>query len=339
MQTLIKNGFIITFDSKNRMIQRGDILIKGNRIERLGERIDIDPALPTYEIDAENNLILPGMVNSGLSPFSILRRGYSYMSDQESHNHFSFESILDPNSLADLTYWLSIFSGLEMLQCGVTTVVHRWEPNGSHSSQMKEAAIKAYQNLGIRIVMVDYLPESSSNFVVYNPLSDLLIGKPLLPLYKYQSLGVPLVLGTGAFAANHNMFDVLKAAFSMQRILQPDYNLWPTVEQILKMATTDGARYCGLESKIGSLEEGKNADLVLYDVRNFSFSPLNNPLDQFVCLEDSSSLLLSMVNGTIVFNKGHAIQVNEAEIKLKVNSLYTLIQNSKNNVTKNMEAV
>lgn len=339
MQTLIKNGFIITFDSQNRVFQRGNILIKGNRIVRLAEKIDLDSTLPVHEIDAENALVLPGMINSGLSPFSILRRGFSYMDEQESQRAFSFERTLDPNSQADLTYWLSIFSGLEMLQSGVTTAVHRWEPYGPHTPQMKEAAIKAYQDLGIRIVMAEDLPKNSSNFLIYNPLSDLLIGKPLLPLYKYQSQGVPLVLGTGAYAANHNLFDVLKTAFSMQRILQPDYNLWPSIEQILQMTTTNAARYCGLESMIGSLEEGKIADLILYDVRNFSFSPLNNPLDQFVCLEDGSSLLLSMVNGTIVFNEGHATQVNEEDIRLKVNSLCNQIQKISGKVMTNMETV
>ncbi len=88
----------------------------------------------------------------------------------------------------------------------------------------------------------------------------------------------------------------------------------------------------GLQGEIGSLVVGKKADLVFYNVRGFSFSPLNNPLDQFVCLEDGSSIDLVLVDGKVVFEQGKALLVDETMVMRQVNSLYTQIAHIRTNV-------
>jgi imidazolonepropionase-like amidohydrolase len=55
----------------------------------------------------------------------------------------------------------------------------------------------------------------------------------------------------------------------------------------LKVATIEGARYLGMDEHIGSLEEGKLADLIVLDA---------NPLDD---LQNSESIRWTMVNGRL----------------------------------------
>ncbi len=130
-----------------------------------------------------------------------------------------------------------------MLHSGVTTVIHQSAKILQNSPLITQAADRAYKDLGIRAVMAENIPESGKDIMVFNPLTSLVEGKPVLPIHKYQTGFLRLALGTGAFSGgNHNMFDVLKMAFAMQRILQPDYHKWPTVEQVLEMATENGAR-------------------------------------------------------------------------------------------------
>lgn len=308
-------------------------------------------------IDATHCLVLPGMVNASLVPQSGLWKGLfgereiqavldGMQADgagQEDAGGISNPDMTEEansgpedkrNLAADLTYNLTLLAGIEMLRCGVTTVAHQPARITQNTPPVMDAITRAYRDLGIRAVIPEDLPEnglpeSRRDVVVYSPLSELHSGEPLLPIHKYRAAGTALALGTGAFnGGNHNMFDALKMAFAMQRILQPDYNLWPTVEQILEMATANGARYCGLENETGSLEVGKQADIALYDVRGFSFSPLNNPLDQFVCLEDGSSLALLMVGGKMVFEYGQVLTVDEAVVKQRVNTLYAHISQS-----------
>lgn len=339
MRTLIKNGYIFTLDPQRRVFERGDVLVEGERIAAIGANLDewerpedqgtaIGSWYATYAqeervIDAAHCLVLPGMVNANLVPQSGLWKGL--FGERE------IQAVLPAGQDAELAYYLTLLAGIEMLRCGVTTVAHQPARITQNTPPVMDAITRAYRDLGIRAVMPEDLPEyglpkSGRDVVVYSPLTGLYSGEPLLPIHKYQSAGTLLALGTGAFnGGNHNMFDALKMAFAMQRILQPDYNLWPTVEQILQMATTNGARYSGLENEIGSLEVGKQADIALYDVRGFSFSPLNNPLDQFVCLEDGSSLALLMVGGRMVFEYGQVLTVDEAVVKQRVNTLYAQI--------------
>ena len=308
-------------------LRPGDILVQNERIAALMPVYAGEAGEPDLVIDAKNCLVLPGMVNASLVPQSGLWKGL--FGEQE------IRAVLDGlraagagtetscDLEAELTYYLTLLAGCEMLHCGVTTVVHQWSRITQNTPQVQEAAARAYRELGIRAIMADDLPESGRDVLVYNPLSGLYSGEPLLPIYKYQANGTPLALGTGAFnGGNHNMFDVLKMTFAMQRILQPDYHLWPTVEQVLQMATTNGARLCGLQSEIGSLEVGKQADIALYDVRGFSFSPLNNPLDQFVCLEDGSSLDMLMLGGRVVVEYGQVRTVDEEAVKQRVHTLF-----------------
>lgn len=344
MRTLIKNGYVFTLDPQQRVFERGDVLVDGERIAAIGVGLD-EGSEPDGQpiagagraatfiaaervIDASHCLVLPGLVNAGLAPQSALWKGL--FGEQE------IRAVLPAAQDAELGYQLTLLAGIEMLRCGVTTVAHQWSRITQNTPQVMEATAQAYRDLGIRVVMPEDLagyglpgygvPQNGAGVVVYNPLSSLYSGEPLLPIYKYQAEGTPLALGTGAFnGGNQNMFDVLKMAFAMQRILQPDYNLWPTVEQILQMATANGARYCGLERETGSLDVGKQADIALYDVRGFAFSPLNNPLDQFVCLEDGSSLALLMVGGKVVFENGQVLTVDETAVKQRVHTLYAQI--------------
>jgi cytosine/adenosine deaminase-related metal-dependent hydrolase len=55
-----------------------------------------------------------------------------------------------------------------------------------------------------------------------------------------------------------------------------------TCRQVLEFATIEGARACGMDSKIGSLTPGKRADIILVRTDTWSMTPLNNPIGQFV---------------------------------------------------------
>lgn len=61
---IVKNAAILTMDSENPFIQKGTIVVNGNRIERVVEQWDGAAAQGEEVIDGEGMLAMPGLVNT-----------------------------------------------------------------------------------------------------------------------------------------------------------------------------------------------------------------------------------------------------------------------------------
>ena len=89
-------------------------------------------------------------------------------------------------------------------------------------------------------------------------------------------------------------------------------------EQVVEMATINGARCAGLEAKIGSVEVGKDADLVLFDTTYPEWQPLFNPVSNLVYSATGNSVADVFVAGERVVQDGHLAKLDEAEIRRQV---------------------
>ena len=72
---------------------------------------------------------------------------------------------------------------------------------------------------------------------------------------------------------------------------------------LLEMATIGGARALRLDDKIGSLEIGKLADVIAVDLSRSHQSPEINPISALVNTCNTSDILMTMVNGKILYEK------------------------------------
>lgn len=75
-------------------------------------------------------------------------------------------------------------------------------------------------------------------------------------------------------------------------------------ETAIEMATINGARALGLDDKIGSLEVGKRADLVVWDTNQPAWRPLLNVTHNLVHAVDGRSVRLVLVDGQIIYRDG-----------------------------------
>ncbi len=111
----------------------------------------------------------------------------------------------------------------------------------------------------------------SGSKVVHSPRANtrLKLGHP--PLKKLRAAGIPVALGTDGNAALFSL-----SLWDEMRFIQENYpkSVQPTSKDLLQMATLEGAKALGLEKKIGSLEIGKQADLLAVSV------PKNTKLTQ-----------------------------------------------------------
>ncbi|MFC7403304.1 amidohydrolase family protein [Citricoccus sp. GCM10030269] len=149
--------------------------------------------------------------------------------------------------------------------------------------------------------------------VSHNPISNLKLGSGVLPWRQYLDAGVNLGLGSdgGSSSDSPRMLDVVKAAGLLHKISGPDYESWPTVQEVLHAATLGGARSGMLQDAVGSLEVGKRADLVIYDLKTLAFTPRNSLEKQLVYSENGGSIDYVIVDGEIVVDHGSLTTVDE----------------------------
>jgi cytosine/adenosine deaminase-related metal-dependent hydrolase len=110
------------------------------------------------------------------------------------------------------------------------------------------------------------------------------------------------------------MFEVMKAAGMAARIQSWDFARWPASMEILAMATAGSAQALGLGDQVGSLEPGKQADLVVLRRDVPALTPLNDVAWQLVQGVPESAVESVMVGGRVVVDGGRVVTLDESEV-------------------------
>jgi len=149
--------------------------------------------------------------------------------------------------------------------------------------------------------------------VVHNSISNMKLSSGIAPIRKLIDAGVTVAIGTDGVSTGDTprLFDAMRAAGHLHNVTTPDYNAWLTAHEVMHAATMGGAYSALLEDEIGSLEVGKKADLVMMDLRNANFVPLNEPRNHIIYSENGSSVETVIVDGEIVVRDGLLTKVDE----------------------------
>ncbi len=159
--------------------------------------------------------------------------------------------------------------------------------------------------------------------VAHNAVSNLKLGAGIAPIRRLLDAGVTIGLGTDGVSSNDTsrIFDVMRVAGLVHSAAGPDYEKWLRADEILTMATIGGAKTAMLEQVTGSLEVGKSADLLVLDMRNYPFVPLNDVAKHLVYSENGSSVEAVMVAGRIVMQGGRLTTVDEQAVFDEISEL------------------
>jgi cytosine/adenosine deaminase-related metal-dependent hydrolase len=151
--------------------------------------------------------------------------------------------------------------------------------------------------------------------VVHCPQSNLHLGSGIAPIPELLQKKTNVALGTdGGNLGNLSMFETLRYAILIHRIHEVDYERWIKAADILRLMYDGGARVMQSKGKIGLLERGARADIIILDVNKASWQPMNNPTNQLVFYENGSSVDTVFVEGRLLLREGKIIFTNEAEI-------------------------
>ena len=134
--------------------------------------------------------------------------------------------------------------------------------------------------------------------VVHCPQSNMKLASGACRVSTLLAEGVNVALGTDSAASNNdlNMFGEMQTAALLAKLQSHDASSLPAADA-LAMATINGAIALGLEDRIGSLEVGKQADLIAVDLRGPETQPLYHPLSQLVYACNGSQVTHSWIGG------------------------------------------
>ena len=141
--------------------------------------------------------------------------------------------------------------------------------------------------------------------IVHNPISNLRLGCKIADITKYIENGINISLGTDGQGSGNNldMFEAMKMAGLMQGgIHENEYKI--ESKDVIKLATINGAKALGMEDKIGSIEEGKEADIIIVDISNkldnIKMIPNNDIISNLVYNADGRNIETTIVAGNIL---------------------------------------
>jgi 5-methylthioadenosine/S-adenosylhomocysteine deaminase len=147
--------------------------------------------------------------------------------------------------------------------------------------------------------------------VAHCPESNMKLASGVAPVVQMLSRGITVGLGTDGCASNNNLdlFHEMDTAAKLHKVHLSD----PTVmdaRTVLRMATIEGAKVLQMEQKIGSLEAGKKADVIVLDLKKPHLTPLYNLYSHLVYAAKSSDVTQVIINGQRVLKDRKLMTLN-----------------------------
>ena len=170
----------------------------------------------------------------------------------------------------------------------------------SHCTDLTEADIDAVAASGTKIV---HNPSAIASVRGYCPVPTLL------------DRGVVVSIGSDGTAPDRST-DMFRHMFQCMRLHQREHRderLMPP-GKVLEMVTIDAAAALGMADRVGSLEPGKQADVITVDLRKPHTAPANMPVWRVVCFAGGADVDTVVVGGRVLMEGRRVPHLDVAEV-------------------------
>ena len=186
--------------------------------------------------------------------------------------------------------------------------IYDYGGGGYHCVHMTEEDLDIFREKGL--------------YVVTNPGSNTKLASGIAPIRKMMDKGIPIAIGTDGPASN-NCLDMFREMFlvtGLAKLREQDASAVDAAD-VLRMATVNGAHAMGLKD-CDVLAEGKCADLIIIDLHQPNMQPLNNITKNIVYSGSKQNIVLTMVNGSVLYENGtFHIGAEPEEVYAKANEI------------------
>lgn len=182
----------------------------------------------------------------------------------------------------------------------------------AHCVKLTKEEIKKLSNLDVSIS--------------HCPISNLKLGCGIANISEMLEQGINITLGTDGQGSGSNLdlFETMKFTALLQKGIKEDATELPAYE-VLKMATINGAKALDLEKQIGSVEEGKIADIIIINLNNVVTNPVNDLCADIVYNAKGSNVETTIINGKVLM-ENRKISFNEKDIFEKCKNIINRIK-------------
>jgi 5-methylthioadenosine/S-adenosylhomocysteine deaminase len=150
---------------------------------------------------------------------------------------------------------------------------------------------------------------------VHNPSSNMKLASGVMPVVDILAAGGFVGLATDSAASNNNqdLFQEMNIATKLQKVFRMDPRALPA-RQVVEMATIGGARALHLDRKIGSLEPGKQADIILIGTGATHSTPMYNVYSLLVYALNAHDVRTAIIAGQVVMENRVCLTLDKPAI-------------------------
>ena len=158
--------------------------------------------------------------------------------------------------------------------------------------------------------------------VIHNPQSNMKLASGVAPVPKMMSENLLVGLGTDGAASNNdlNMWEEMDTVAKLHKVFSGDPKVI-SAQQAFELATIRGAQALHLEKEIGSLEQGKRADILIINRDTLNQIPLYNVYSDLVYATKASDVETVIINGRLVMRDRRLLTLNEDAVKTEARAL------------------
>ena len=171
----------------------------------------------------------------------------------------------------------------------------------AHSVWLSQNDLEIYRKRGIK--------------VSHNPISNMKLASGIMSAAEMIDNNIIVGLGTDGAASNNtlDLFSDIRTCALLHKVnkLEPTAT---NARQVIGMATINGARTLGLEKKIGSLEKGKQADIITVNLNKPHLTPIYNPYSHLAYCVNGEDVNDVIINGKVVMRNREVKTIDEEKV-------------------------
>jgi len=165
---------------------------------------------------------------------------------------------------------------------------------------------------------IELIADSDSG-IAHCPKSNAKFGHAIAPFEKFLDKKLRVGFGSDSVASN-NICDVLEEArfAALLARTRTDKKRLLAAREIVETATLGGAKAMRLETQIGTLEAGKQADLIVLSLENIAQIPLHDVYAAVLFASGACDVRVTMVAGREIYRDGRSKMIDETALKTEI---------------------
>lgn len=150
--------------------------------------------------------------------------------------------------------------------------------------------------------------------VAHNMVANIKSAKGISPALQMHDQGLRVGLGTDGPMSGNTLDIIGQMGYvaKLHKLDNKDRSVMPPIK-VVEMATMGGARAIHREDELGSIEEGKLADIAIIEVQSANMVPIYNPYSALVYSANASNVDTVIVNGEVIVKDKVLLTYDEAE--------------------------